>query len=115
MLFAAYFAIVFCGHLEQLEAAIGGQKAALIPQRLHRFGGERFEIHCNPQILLEDLHSIDATDRGRNRQAQGIAQALFGSNGPVPHEFAADSQAFHAYSGNAATCRLGQHVSFETA
>ncbi len=59
MLFAADFAVVLGRHLEQFEAAVGGEEAALVAQGLHFGGGERLEIHRDFQILIEDLHGVD--------------------------------------------------------
>ncbi len=45
VLFAAYLAVVFGGHFEELEPAVGGQEAALIAERLHFVIGKRLEIN----------------------------------------------------------------------
>src|SRR5579863_4995899 len=95
MLLAAYFAVVLGRHFEEFKAAVSGEDAALVAQRLHRPGIERLEIYCDSKILVEDLQTIDAADGGGNGKAHGVAQALFGSDGAVAHEFAAASKTFH--------------------
>src|ERR1700733_2408296 len=64
VLFAPHFAIVFSGHLEQFQMAICGRSPTLIAQPLHFGSVKRLEVNRDPEILIEDLHAIDATNGG---------------------------------------------------
>jgi hypothetical protein len=114
VLFAADFTVVFGGHLEEFEAAIAGEEAALIAERLHFVGREWLEIHGNFQVLIEDLHGVDAADGGGDGQAHGVVETLFGGDGAVANELAAASETFHSKGGDAATGSFRQDLSLET-
>ena len=47
VLFAADFAVVFGGHLEEFKAAVGGEYAALVAQGLHFRVGQGLEVDCD--------------------------------------------------------------------
>lgn len=74
VLFAPDFAVVLGGHLEQLQMTICGGKPALIAQALHLGGVKGLKVNRDPQVLIEHLQAVDATNRGGNRQAHGRKQ-----------------------------------------
>src|SRR5208337_4444687 len=69
VLFAAYLAVILGCHLKEFEAAIGSKKTALVAQSLHLGGGEWFKVDRDLQVLIEDLHRVDASDRSCDRKA----------------------------------------------
>jgi hypothetical protein len=64
VLFAPHFAIVFGGHLEQFQMAVRRHTPTLIAQPLHFGSVKSLEVNRDPEILIEDLHAIDATNGG---------------------------------------------------
>ena len=89
MLLAADLAIILGCNFEKFESPIGREKAALLAEALHLSRCQRLEIYGYLQVLIQNLHRIDAADRGRNRQAHRVAQPLLRCHRPVLHELAA--------------------------
>ena len=75
----------------------------VISKCLHLIGGERLEIAQDGQILVEDLHGIDAADGRGNGEAHGVRKCFGGSERALRDELARTAHALHSQDRDAAS------------
>jgi hypothetical protein len=86
-----------------------------VSERVHLVGGERLKIAQDRQILVEDLHGIDAADGRGNGETHGIRKCFSGSERALRDELARSAHALHSENPDAASIGNGQDVGFKAA
>ena len=103
------------GDLVQLEAPVRGVRGDAAAQRLPRRCGHRAEALRHRHVLLQHALGVHPADDGRDREAEGVGERLFGGDDLRRHGSRVAAQALHANRRDAAPVQLGQHLPLEAA